>query len=368
MQVESPLEDRRAPLGLGVGDSMPTHAFTWAGVLLLARGERIIAASQLVRLSAADVIFSDDPPPAIQQAIEIRTRALGLPRGRPASTPAAEAAADLQKVTASEQSPMGLAEELPQAAEVHSAVVMQAERLVKDVRSGIPAVLAPARGTVVRVVESVRRNPHAFASLLRLKQADDITFTHSVNTCVLSVMLAERGGLGQEVENLGLAGLVHDLGKVTLPPEVLNKPDPFTEEEWQLLREHPVAGLNLLDHNEELPDSLVQSVSQHHEHLDGTGYPYGLRGESIGQAARVVAIANAYENVTSQQPRRPALSPAEAAQWILTNAGSRFDPDLVRAFLRAVGVYPIGSLLRLNTGELAVVVDFDPNALLRPSC
>ncbi len=366
VQIESPSSESTAPFGLTVGACMPTHAFTPAGLLLLASGERIVAESQLTRLLAPDVIFSDDPPPAVRAAIAVRTQALGLARATRAATCPEAAAEAGQATSAAVQSPTSLTEELLQAAEVHSAVVEQAERLVKDVRSGIPAVLAPARGTVVRVVESVRRNHRAFASLLRLKQADDFTFTHSVNTCVLSVMLAEQCGLAPEAENVGLAGLVHDLGKVSIPSEILNKVDPFTDEEWQLVREHPVAGLSLLHRSEELPSSIVQSVSQHHEHMDGTGYPYGLKGESIGPAARIVAIANAYENVTSQHPRRPALPPAEAAQWILTNAGGRFDPDLVRAFVRAVGVYPIGSLLRLNTGELAVVVDFDCNALLRP--
>ena len=217
------------------------------------------------------------------------------------------------------------------------------------------------------MVESVRRNPHALASLLRLRQSDDSTFTHSVNTCVLSVMLAEQCGLlTEEVEATGLGGLVHDLGKLTISPEVLNKPGPFTEEEWQLLRGHPLAGLDLIHRNSDLQVSIVESITQHHEHVDGTGYPYGLRGETIGKAARIVSIVDMYEGMTSHRPHRPALPAAEAAQWILINARRLFDPELVSFFIRAVGVYPIGSLVRLNTGELAVVFDFDADSLLRP--
>jgi len=364
LDAMSASQEQSAPLGLTVGDIMPTHAFTRQGLLLLAQGERIVASSQLDRLLAEDVIFSDEPPPRVQAAIEARYRSLGLRPSRREHQPSPSG--EPERALLAPPRPTTLAEELPRAREIRGAMVAQVKRFVTDVRSGLPIDITAARHTVVKVAESLRRSPRAFGALVRLKRTDEYTFSHSVNTCVLSLMVAEQCGLPDNLEDIGLGALVHDVGKLKVPPEVLNKPGPLTEEEWQLIRRHPLAGLEIVQRSGELRAAIAEAITQHHERADGSGYPHGLRGEAIGMAARLVAVVDVYDATSSDRPYHPALPPAEAVRWILANAGRQFDLQLAHAFVRTVGVYPVGSLVRLNSGELAIVSDFDAKSILRP--
>jgi HD-GYP domain-containing protein (c-di-GMP phosphodiesterase class II) len=356
-----------------IGDCLPSHAFTREGLLLLAQGERIINQAQLDRLLREDVILSDDPPPRIKEAIAERYRSLGMAPPRASeSAPAPPAGAALQprpgEPAVIDGPPAArLSQELPRAREVRKVALQQVRRLFDDVQAGRPLELAPARHTVSHILDSLRRSPHALASLLSLKKADEYTFTHSVNTCILAVMVAEQCGLSPDVEEVGLGALVHDVGKLQVPVDVLNKAGRLSDEEWQLIRRHPESGLDMLSHTLELHGPVLEAVSQHHERTDGTGYPAGLQGEAIGVTARLVALADVYDAMTSDRPYHAAAQPADAVRYLLQNAGRHFDLETDRAFVRAVGIYPVGSLVRLNTGELCVVASVNASTLRRPT-
>jgi HD-GYP domain-containing protein (c-di-GMP phosphodiesterase class II) len=184
---------------------------------------------------------------------------------------------------------------------------------------------------------------------------------------VLSALAAEQAGLADSAHEIGLGALIHDVGTIGMPAAVLEKPGRLTPDEWLSVRRHPLRGLELLASSPAFRGNVSEVVSQHHERTDGSGYPGGLRGDAICAAARLVALADVYDAMTSDRPYRAAAPPARAIRWILGRAGRQFDPEIDRAFARAVGLYPVGSLVRLNTGELAIVAAGNSDSVHRPS-
>ena len=356
---------------------MPCHAFT-AKVLLLACGERIVSQNQLERLQRDDVIFATEAPPQFARAIEERQRALGLltPRRDDADdadehcSDAADAdAADepLDETEAAARGATVFVAEVAAARKLRQRAMRQVADLVEQAQGGRPLDLQPVRSTVGHVIASLRRNERAFASLLRLKSMDTYTYTHSINSCVLSIILGQYGGLTDASEQLGLGALVHDIGKMRLPEEILHKPGGLTAAEWDLVKQHPLVGLQLVGLDRESHQLATDAIAQHHERLDGSGYPAGLRDTEVSLAGRGVAIADVYDARTSDRPYHGASDPPEAMRWIFQRAGDLFDPQLVRAFTASVGLFPIGSLVRLGTGQLAVVASINPAAIRHPT-
>lgn len=211
---------------------------------------------------------------------------------------------------------------------------------------------------VDEIVASVQRNSSALIGLVRLKTRDDYTHMHSVAVCALMVALARRMGQDElQIRDAGLGGLLHDIGKAKIPLDVLNKPGSLTDAEYELMKHHPRYGHALL-----LEDGSVGPVARevclrHHERPDGRGYPDGLHGYALSLQARMGAVCEVYDAITSNRPYEGAWQPADAiakmAEW--TKAG-QFDPMVFRAFVECVGIYPVGSLVRLQSQRLAVVI------------
>jgi len=363
---------------LSIGRTMPCHAFT-DRLLLLARGERIVSHTQIERLSRADVVFSEHPPLWLVPLIEERERALGI-RPQAAHRPPrlgtaqdAEPEAPDSPDEPSEDTVEFCAAPAPFLVEVAAArrlrheAMRQVGELVEQARSGRTVDLQPVRGTVRRVVASVRRNERAFTSLLRLKTLDTYTYTHSINSCVLSIILAQHSDRADQAEIIGLGALAHDIGKVLLPEDVLRKPGHLTADEWSMVKQHPSVGLEIVRLSPETQEPAIEAIGQHHERLDGSGYPAGLRDMEIAPPGRIVAVADVYDAMTSARPYHQPIAPHDAMRWIFQHGGDLFDPHLVRAFVQAVGLFPVGTLVRLTAGELAVVIGINPLALQRPT-
>jgi putative nucleotidyltransferase with HDIG domain len=216
------------------------------------------------------------------------------------------------------------------------------------------------------IADSVARNEGALISLVRLKNKDDYTYMHSVAVCALMVALSKELGLSEiETKSAGMAGLLHDIGKAGIPNEVLNKPGALTDEEFTLVKEHPQRGHAMLLQGQVTDELVLDVCLHHHEKVNGMGYPHKLKAEEISLFAKMGAVCDVYDAITSNRPYKdgwePGVSLHRMAQWT-----DHFDDTVFKAFVKSVGIYPVGSMVKLKSGRLAVVIDQSPKSLLTP--
>lgn len=253
--------------------------------------------------------------------------------------------------------PVTMNEELSQASKIVNRSKDAITSMFHEARMGKAVNVENARSLVEEITFSVMRNPDALIGLARLKTKDDYTYMHSVAVCALMVSLARQLGMSDEqTREAGLAGLLHDVGKMAIPMDILNNPGRLTDEEFNVIKEHPAAGHRMLLEGGEVGEVALDVCLHHHEKMNGTGYPDQLPADAIGVFARMGAVCDVYDAVTSNRPYKRGWCPSESLRKMAEWEG-HFDKKIFQAFVKCIGIYPVGTLVRLKSGRLGVVIE-----------
>jgi len=241
------------------------------------------------------------------------------------------------------------------------------QEFMHDAKLGRALDMDSAREVVRGMTESVLRNPDALMCFAQLKRKDEYTAQHGLRVCVLALILGRQLGMSrEELEVLGLGALLHDIGMVRVPDDIVAKASALTPEEFEVMKQHVNWGVEMLSSGYDIPAAALQVVRDHHERYDGSGYLHGLRGDQIGEYAMIGAIADHYDAVTSDRVYRGAVSPHQVVLNMYEWRDSLFRADMVEKFIQCLGVYPIGSVVELNTGEVGVVAAINRLQRLKP--
>lgn len=258
-------------------------------------------------------------------------------------------------------------EEIKHAARLRARAKRAVGAMFTEARMGKALDAGKAQELVGEIAASVERNPAALISLARLKTRDDYTYMHSIAVCGLMVSLARELGLDElQTRAAGVAGLLHDIGKMAIPLKILNKPGKLTDEEYTLVKTHPAEGHKLLLEGNGVGEAALDVCLHHHERIDGKGYPEGLKGDEISLFAKMGAVCDVYDAITSNRPYKNGWDPAESLRKMAGWSGGDYEERVFQAFVKCIGIYPTGSLLLLESGRLCVVVEQGESSLLQP--
>jgi len=319
------------------------------------------------------VITSDDEIGKILSA-GIHNVTIDCARGLDVDAPTVEQAAaaseaELTVIAAKPVAPLRstLAEEFDRAVAIRRQAAGLVRTVMQDARMGKAIELDKVSPVVENITASILRNASALMGLSVIKNKDDYTFMHSVSVCTLLVAFCRSRKMDAEtIYQAGIGGLLHDTGKALIPDAILNKPGRLTEEEFEIVRRHPQNGYNILHRTPEIGPIPLDITLHHHERRDGSGYPDRQSGDGISELAQMAAIVDVYDAITADRCYHKGIPAAEALRKIYEWSKHQFNPALTQDFMRCVGIYPVGTLVLLESGRLGVVVEPHETSLLTP--
>ena len=258
-------------------------------------------------------------------------------------------------------------EELQQATEIERSTREVLYSILDDARLGRSVDTPGAKKAVASMTESIIRNPDALVWLTHLKKKHEYTALHSLRVSVLALALGRHLGYDQEKLNiLGTGALLHDIGKLRVPTEILDKPGSLTRDEFEIMKRHVPDGMKILENAEGISPTALEVVGRHHERYSGSGYAFGLQGDAIGEFGLISAIVDTYDAITSDRSYHLSLSAADALKIIYEGRDRAYHPWLTEQFIQCMGIFPIGSIVELSTGNIGVVITANRQRRLRP--
>lgn len=250
---------------------------------------------------------------------------------------------------------------------VYTETFQTIKNVMESVRDGDDINIPVLKETVDEIVQRILNDDNIFMKLTGIRDIDNYTYLHSVDVCIYSVIAGKSLGLSEkDISDLGLGSILHDIGKCKIPLKILNKPARLTKSEYEIIKKHTIYGYDIVRKTPDIDPIVANIALYHHERWDGTGYPTGKSKMSIDLMSRIVAIADVYDALTANRVYRKRFMPHEAAEYILANSASHFDPDILKIFLDNIAVYPADIIVLLNTGEVARVVPSKGSKSIRP--
>lgn len=257
--------------------------------------------------------------------------------------------------------------ELTRAKEVHRVTLQAAREALISARLGKLVLVKNIENAAEQIVDSVLRNADALVSLAQLKGYDEYTYVHSVNVAVLITALAHSMGYKKDkLVQAGLGGLLHDIGKMGIPESILNKKGKYTTGEFTIMKRHPEIGINILKGYKNISDFSKTVVIQHHERYNGSGYPMQLAGGQITEIGLIAAVSDVYDAMTTDRIYRAAWTPHRALSMIFQGCDVEYSRHIVELFTKHLGIYPVGSFVKLSTGEMGIVIRIEQGEILAP--
>lgn len=267
---------------------------------------------------------------------------------------------DLMQVAAEVKAPVrtSFRDEVVRAARVRDEANRITHDVLNDIRLGKQVAVERVEPVVQQMTESILRNGSALISLCRVKDKDDYTFLHSVSVCALLVSFCRASGMDADTIHLvGIGGLLHDIGKMKVADNILNKPGKLSDDEFVQMKSHVVESMNVLSATPGIQRDSILVAHQHHERHDGSGYPLGLKGDAISRIGQMAAVCDVYDALTSDRCYHKGMAPHEALRKILEWSKYHFKPEVAQQFIRCIGIYPVGTLVMLESGRIGLVHD-----------
>jgi putative nucleotidyltransferase with HDIG domain len=273
----------------------------------------------------------------------------------------------LKKISVPELREVEYYKEMEKARDIHRQTLDAAKNALDSIRKGSSFSVSQIEEASQNIVESILRNPDALVSLCQIRGYDEYTYTHSVNVSVLTTSMASSMGYNRDrLLEIGIGGMLHDIGKMRVPESILNKPGKYTDWEFNIMKKHPEYGIEIVKDKKNISEFSKKLIIQHHERYNGKGYPRRLKGDEIDEIGLIGAVVDVYDALTSDRIYRAAWTPQKALAVIFQGCDEEYSRNIVERFTRRMGIYPVGSFVRLVSGEMGIVMRVDKGQLLLP--